>query len=128
MKPSLLALALVVASALPAYAAGDAAHGETVFKKCMACHAVGEGATNKVGPELNDLIGRTAGTAAGYKYSNPMVDAGAAGLVWDEASLTAFLTSPKAEVPGTKMSFAGLKDATDTADVIAYLATFSAAP
>jgi len=128
MKASLLALAIIGASVLPAYAAGDAAHGETVFKKCMACHAVGEGATNKVGPELNELIGRTAGTAAGYKYSKPMIDAGAAGLVWDEASLTAFLTSPKAEVPGTKMSFAGLKDATDTADVIAYLATFSAAP
>ncbi|KKB85748.1 cytochrome C [Devosia limi DSM 17137] len=128
MKTSLLALAILCTPVLSAHAAGDVANGETVFKKCTACHAVGEGAVNKVGPELNDLIGRTAGSVDGYKYSKAMVDAGAGGLVWDEASLTEFLTGPRAKVPGTKMSFAGLKDASDTADVIAYLATFGAAP
>ncbi|MDN3722594.1 c-type cytochrome [Roseibium salinum] len=62
-----------------------------VFKKCAACHAVGEGAQNKVGPHLNDILGRTAGTGEDFKYSKPMIDAGKAGLVWDEASLTTYL-------------------------------------
>lgn len=124
MKAKLLAVALLGASLLPAYAAGDVARGETVFKKCMACHAVGESARNKVGPVLNGLIGRTAGTADGFKYSNAMVEAGTGGLIWDEANLTAYLAAPKALVPGTKMTFAGLKEAQDIEDVIAYLATF----
>lgn len=113
--------------AMPALADGDAVKGETVFKKCVACHAVGENAKNKVGPVLNDLIGRTAGTLDGYKYSAAMIEAGAGGLVWTDDTLADYLTAPKALVPGTKMAFAGLKEEQDIEDLIAYLATFSKA-
>lgn len=126
MRLFVLAAALAGLAA-PALAAGDPVHGETVFKKCMACHAVGENAKNKIGPVLNDVIGRTAGTLEGYKYSQAMIDAGAAGMVWDEPTLTSFLTKPKALIKGTKMAFAGIKEPQDIADVIAYLETFSEA-
>lgn len=105
--------------------AGDAAAGETVFKKCAACHAVGEGAKNKVGPQLNDLLGRTAGTAPDYKYSKAMMEAGTNGLVWTPETLAPYLHKPKEVVPGTKMAFAGLANEQDQQNVIAYLATFS---
>lgn len=104
---------------------GNAEAGAIIFKKCQACHAVGEGAKHKVGPHLNDLIGRTAGTAEGFKYSPAMVAAGEAGLVWDAEALATFLSNPKAAVKGTKMAFAGLKKADDIANIAAYLATFS---
>ncbi len=123
-----LAVGVFVGSAMLSGAAfaQDVAAGEKVFKKCSACHAVGEGAKNKVGPHLNDMFGRTAGTLEGYKYSKPMIDAGAGGLVWDAATLTQYLADPKAMIKGTKMSFAGLKKEEDLANVIAYLQTFSA--
>jgi cytochrome c len=107
--------------------AGDAAAGEKVFNRCKACHAVGEGAGNRVGPELNELVGRTAGTADGYKYSSSMQKAGADGLVWNRETLSTFLAGPKAMVTGTKMGFAGLKKPADIDNVIAYLETFSKA-
>lgn len=124
MRLILIAAALAGLTA-PSLAAGDPAHGETVFKKCLACHAVGEDAKNKVGPILNGVIGRTAGTLEGYKFSQAMIDAGAAGTVWDEEHLTTYLSNPKAMIKGTKMAFAGLKAPEDIADVIAYLETFS---
>jgi cytochrome c len=125
-----LALGLVMSALLAgsAFAEGDAAAGATVFKKCASCHAVGEGAKNKVGPELNLLIGRTAGTAPDFKYSQAMVDAGAGGLVWSAETLHQFLTKPKDFVKGTKMSFPGLKEQADIDNVVAYLTTFSTAP
>lgn len=101
------------------------ADGENVFKKCKACHQVGEGAKNRVGPALNGIVGHAAGQAEGFKYSNTLSDMGAGGLVWDEASLAAFLENPKGYVEKTKMSFAGLKKAEDRAAVIAYLKSFS---
>lgn len=107
--------------------AGDAAAGQKVFNRCKACHAVGEGAKNRVGPELNDLIGRTAGTADGYRYSSAMEQAGADGLVWNADTLAEYLASPKGMVKGTKMAFAGLKKQADIENVIAYLETFSKA-
>lgn len=119
----LATLPLLVATAQ----AGDAEKGEKVFKKCAACHAVGEGAKNKVGPELNEIFGRTAGSLEDYKYSKAMIEAGGGGLVWDEATLTTYLTKPKDMVKGTKMAFAGLKKQEDLDNVIAYLATFSSA-
>jgi S-disulfanyl-L-cysteine oxidoreductase SoxD len=118
-----LALLIPVASAS---AEGDAAAGEKVFKKCAACHAVGEGARNKVGPELNDVVGRTAGTVDGFKYSKAMVAAGEGGVVWSDDSLNTYLEKPKDFIKGNRMSFAGLKKEDDRADVIAYLKTFSA--
>ncbi len=132
MSKFLKALSLgTVLATLPLLAAtahaGDAEKGEKVFKKCTACHAVGEGAKNKVGPELNEIFGRTAGSLEDYKYSKAMIEAGGGGLVWDEATLTTYLTKPKDMVKGTKMAFAGLKKQEDLDNVIAYLATFSSA-
>lgn len=100
--------------------AQDAAAGEKVFAKCKACH-VTESDQNKIGPSLKGVIGRTAGTDAGFKYSAAMADAGKGGMVWDDATLTTYLHDPKGVVKGTKMAFVGLKVDKDIADVIAYL-------
>ncbi len=121
---SCLAAALGLAFASPAFADGDAAAGEKVFKKCKACHAIGEGAKNKVGPVLNGVVGSPAGQAEGYKYSKSMTEAAEGGLVWDEETLTVYLAKPKEVVPKTKMSFAGLRKDDDIVNVIAYLQTF----
>lgn len=118
----LLVSALAVAA--PAYAQ-DAAAGANVFKRCMSCHAVGEGAKNKIGPELNDLFGRVAGSLPDYSYSKAMVEAGQKGLVWAPATLSPYLHKPKEQVPGTKMAFAGLPKQEDIDNLIAYLGTFS---
>ena len=131
MKTSILAVAAALAvtfAAGSALAQGDAEEGKNEFRKCMACHAVGEGATNRVGPVLNDVFGRVAGTFEGYKYSQAMIDAGAGGLVWSDETLHQFLTKPRDLVKGTKMTFPGLKEPADIDNVIAYLATFSTAP
>ena len=119
---AVLALSLL---ATPVLAAGDPVAGQQVFKKCMACHAVGDGAKNRVGPELNDLFGRTAGTVEGFSYSQGLKDAGAGGLIWTPETLVAWLHKPKEVVATTKMSFAGLAQQADIDNVIAYLATFS---
>ena len=114
------ALTAAVLFAVPAHAEGDAARGEKVFAKCKACHEVEKG-VNKVGPTLKGVIGRKAASVEGYKYSEAMIAKGAEGVVWDEATLTAYLPDPKAFVPKTKMAFAGLKKPEEVADVIAYL-------
>jgi len=96
--------------------------GEKVFKKCKACHAVGDKAKHKIGPHLNGIFGRAAGTAEGFKkYSKNMKAAGADGLVWDEETLATFLAKPKSMIKRTKMAFAGLKKEDDLTAVIAYL-------
>lgn len=100
---------------------GDAAAGERVFRRCQACHEVGEGAEHKVGPILNGVVGRSAAALDDYEYSEPMVEAGAAGLVWTVADLQAYLEKPREVVPGTKMNFAGLRSEEQRNDVIAYL-------
>lgn len=126
IKPILSTAAMLVALSAPAFADGDADKGEKVFKKCKACHAVGEDAKNKVGPTLNGIVGSPAGQNADFKYSDAMMAKAAEGLVWDDASMTAFLTKPKDFIDGTKMSFAGLRKEDDIEDVIAYLQTFPA--
>jgi len=104
---------------------GDIAKGEKVFKKCKACHAVGADAQNKVGPQLNAILGRTAATVDGFKYSKALVEKAAAEtLVWTPELLDEFLKKPKDFVKGTKMSFAGIRKDEQRADVIAYLAGF----
>jgi cytochrome c len=108
--------------------AQDAAAGANVFRRCQACHAIGEGATNRVGPALTGVFGRAAATGADYSYSQGMLDMGAAGLVWTPETLAQFLSKPRAFVLGTKMAFAGLANADDVADIIAYLASFSPPP
>ncbi|CCV14311.1 cytochrome c family protein [Mesorhizobium sp. STM 4661] len=104
--------------------AQDAAAGEKVFTKCKVCHIADED-KNKVGPSLNGVIGRTAGTHPDFKYSEAMVAAGKSGIVWDEPTLTTYLKDPKAMVKGSKMAFPGLKKDEDVANVIAYLKQFS---
>ena len=122
-----IAAAATLLIAVQSAGAQDAAAGEKLFAKCKACHAVGEGAKNRVGPHLNELMGRTAGTVESYRYSKAMAKAGEEGLVWNDETLKAYLASPKAMVKGTKMAFAGLKDEGDLANMIAYLSTFSTA-
>ena len=115
-------MAVGIVGVLPARADGDAAAGKKVFNKCMACHDA-KTDKDKVGPSLIAVFGRKAGTLESYlaKYSDNMKEAGAGGLVWDEANLTAYLHDPKAVIPKGKMAFPGLKEDADIANVIAYL-------
>jgi cytochrome c len=120
----LILSAALFAAALGSAAAradGDADAGKQVFKKCHACHNVGEGAKNAVGPVLNGIVGRKAGTYEDYNYSDANKSSG---ITWDAATLDVYLTNPKAKVPGTKMAFPGLPSDKDRANVIAYLSTF----
>ncbi|TYC67744.1 cytochrome c family protein [Stappia sp. BW2] len=110
----------LLALTVQASADGDPAKGEKVFKKCAACHAVGPDAKNKVGPELNGIVGRKWGVVDGYKYSANLLEL-ADGKVWDVETLDAYLTKPKAMIPKGKMAFAGLKKEKDRENVIAYL-------
>ncbi|MEO8318480.1 MAG: cytochrome c family protein [Bradyrhizobium sp.] len=103
--------------------AQDAAAGEKVFGVCKMCHQIGEGAKNAVGPALNGVIGRKAGTAAGYSYSDANKNSG---ITWDEATFREYIKDPKAKVPGTKMIFAGLKDEQKTNDLVAFLKQYDA--
>lgn len=105
--------------------AADLAKGERVFKKCRACHEIGADAKTKTGPILTAIVGREAGTEDGYKYSKALIAAAEGGLVWDEASLDAFLTKPKDFLPKTKMTFAGLRKEADRENLIAYLASIT---
>ena len=104
---------------------GDADRGARVFKKCMACHRVGPEATSRVGPHLNDLIGRVPGTLDGFRYSKALTTAGEGGLVWQVETLDPFIANPKSTIPGTRMTFRGISDPADRADLLAYLVTFS---
>jgi cytochrome c len=115
-----LAGAALLAS-MGAAAAQDAAAGEKVFAKCKICHQVGENAKNAVGPVLNGIVGRKAGTYPDYHYSDANKNSG---ITWDEATLKEYLKDPKAMVPGTKMVFPGLKSEEDVDNVIAYLKQF----
>ena len=124
LKLAMAALAFA-SFATVAHAGGDAEKGKKVFKKCKACHAVGENAKNKVGPVLNGVIGRKAGTYDGFKYSKAMKEAGEKGVVWNHDTLSAFLEKPRKFIPKTKMAFAGLRKEKDRENVIAYLETFS---
>lgn len=100
---------------------GDAAAGEKIFLQCKACHVLDEG-VNRVGPSLHGIIGRTAGTVAGYNYSAANKNSG---ITWTEEELFRYLEAPQKIIPGTKMAFAGLKKPQDRANVIAYLKTAS---
>ncbi len=115
-----IAAVALIASASAA-AAQDAAAGEHVFRRCRACHEVGEDARNMVGPVLNGVVDRPAGSIADYHYSDANKSSG---LVWDDATLTAYLRNPQGKVPGTKMAFPGLTSDADIANVIAYLKQF----
>ena len=121
-KLGFLAFSAALILGAPAYADGNPDAGKSVFIKCQACHEAEQG-VNKIGPTLKGIVGRKTASIADYKYSDAMAAKGAAGQVWDEATLAAYLPDPKAYVPGTKMAFAGLKNPQEVADVIAYLKT-----
>ncbi|WP_299869591.1 c-type cytochrome [uncultured Roseobacter sp.] len=99
------------------------AAGEKVFRKCKACHQIGEGAKNRSGPVLTGIVGQAAGQVEGFNYSKPLMAMAEDGLVWDAENLQAFLSKPKAFMKGTKMSFAGLKKEADLTAITAYLAS-----
>ena len=126
LKKLFLIVAALGALATPVLADGDVDAGGKIFKKyCFACHKVGDNAKKGVGPILNDLFGRTAGTSEDYKYSDAMIAAGEGGIVWDIDTLRAYLPKPREFVTGTKMTFVGLKKPEDIENLIAYLLTFS---
>jgi cytochrome c len=104
-------------------AAQDLAAGEASFhNKCRACHAVGVGAKNTMGPDLNGLVGCQAGTSGGYQYSPAGKNAG---FAWDQTSFAAFIANPRGKIPGNKMVFVGIKDETEIANLWAYLSHFN---
>jgi len=120
LKAGCLAILAVVVSVGSA-SAQDAAAGAKVFTKCKACHQIGEGAKNAVGPVLNGVVGRPAGSYPGYSYSEANKTSG---ITWDEATLKVYLKNPREKVPGTKMIFPGLPKDEDIDNVIAYLKQF----
>ena len=124
MKRAVLA-ALFIAAGVGQAMAQDAAAGEKVFVVCKACHQVGDNAQNAIGPVLNGLIGRKAGSVVGYNYSSANKTSG---ITWDEMTFTEYIKDPKAKIPGTKKVFAGIKDEQKIKDLIAYLHTFDKAP
>ncbi|MBB3264158.1 cytochrome c [Azospirillum sp. OGB3] len=122
MNKHILGAALIAGIAMGAGAAqaADATAGKDVFKQCMACHTAEQG-KNKVGPSLFGVVGRPAASIDGFKYSKPMQEKAAGGLVWTPDNLKAYITAPKEVVPGGTMAFAGIKDAGKVDDLIAFL-------
>ena len=115
----------LVALAMTATASGamaqDAAAGKTSFNKCLACHAIGENAKNKVGPELNGLDGRKSGTAEGYSYTDANKNSG---ITWNEKEFKEYIKAPKAKIPGTKMAFAGITKESEVDNLWAFISQF----
>ena len=120
MRQATAVVILLLSISAPAMAQ-DVAAGEKQFAVCKACHQIGPNAKNGVGPELNGVVGRKAGSVAGYNYSPANKNSG---LTWDEATLDKYLANPQEVVKGTKMIFPGIKDEEKRKDVIAYLAQF----
>ena len=119
-----LLLAAMASVVMPVGAkAQDAAAGEKIFVQCRACHQVGPTAKNVIGPLLNGLFGRKAGTIEGYSYTAANKESG---IVWDDATFAEYIRDPKARIPGTKMVYAGLRDEQRVRDLIAFLKQFDA--
>lgn len=116
--------ALACGGLVTAASAQDVANGEKIFAQCRTCHQVGEAAKSIVGPNLNGLFGRKAGTVQGYEYSEANRSSG---ITWNEATFVEYIKNPRAKIPGTKMVYAGLKDEKRARDLIAYLKQFDAA-
>jgi cytochrome c len=121
MKATMAIAVLAVAVTVQGAHAQDAVAGEQVFKKCRPCHAIGPGAKNKVGPELNGLDGRHSGSATGYNYSAANKNSG---IIWNEQTFKEYIKDPRGKIPGTKMIFTGIKKETDINDLWAYLKQF----
>ena len=110
--------AAVVAAMAATASAADLDNGKSIFNKCRACHQIGENAKNMVGPVLNGLFGRKAGSIEGFNYSEANKTSG---ITWDEATFREYIKNPKAKIPNTKMVFVGLSDDQDIDDLVAYL-------
>ncbi|MDH7797845.1 MULTISPECIES: cytochrome c family protein [unclassified Beijerinckia] len=123
LKPLFAATSILLALSPIAGQAQDAAAGQAVYNQCRPCHQVGENARNLIGPELNGLLGRKAGSVEGYSYSEANKNSG---ITWDEATFKEYISNPRQKVPGTKMAFAGIKNETQIQNLIAYLKTFAA--
>ena len=123
MKTSILSSLIVVTSLAAASGAlaQDVTAGKASFNKCMACHAIGEGAKNKVGPEMNGLDGRKSGTTEGYSFSEANKNSG---ITWGKDVFLEYIREPKAKIPGTKMVFAGIKNEKEANDLWAFLAQY----
>jgi cytochrome c len=115
--------AIVGPAMLQKAAAQDVEKGQRSFNKCLPCHAIGPGAENKVGPDLNGLDGRRAGTVVNFNYSDPNKNSG---IVWSEATFKDYIRSPQAKIPGTKMAFAGITNPQEIDDLWAYIKQFNA--
>lgn len=122
MMAGLLALAPMGAMAQ------DADAGQRVFNQCRACHTINQGGRSGVGPNLFGILGRPAASIEGFRYSTPMRERAAAGLVWSEENLLAYIADPKALVPGGSMSYVGLRNEQQRADLMAYILRASTAP
>jgi cytochrome c len=122
MRHLVIAATVLLASAGLALAQ-DKEAGESSFKKCMPCHDIGPDAQNKVGPELNGLDGRKAGTADGYAYSDANKNSG---ITWNAQTFKDYITDPRAKIPGTKMFFPGIKTEKERDNLWAYLSQFKA--
>ena len=121
-KLTLNALLVIATSAAASSAlAQDVAAGKTSFNKCMACHSIGEGAKNKVGPELNGLDGRKSGTAEGYSYSDANKNSG---ITWNAEQFKEYIKNPREEIPGTKMAFPGIKNENEINNLWAFVSQF----
>ena len=118
-----IAAALLIAISTGAGLAQDVENGATVFKQCQVCHSIGPGAKNKIGPELNGLDGRAAGTVPNFDYSDANRSSG---IVWNEENFKEYVKYPRAFVRGTKMIFPGLKNRQQVNDLWAYVKQFDA--
>lgn len=124
MKAQMLAGLMILATG-PALADSAVVAASRAFTQCAACHQVGPTARNGIGPVLNGIVGRQPGSLPGFTYSPAMIEFGKVNGVWTRDLLAQFLADPKALVPGTKMSFAGVADESTIADLVAYLGTLS---
>ena len=125
---SLTVAAAVLCTAAAADQFGDAVAGEVVYKKCKSCHQIGQGAQHRIGPHLNGIFGRIAGTHDDFRYSKALQRAGTSGLEWHADTLSAFIENPRSLASGTRMSFKGIKSEADRLNLIAYLRGFSDDP
>jgi len=118
---NLLVVAVTSLATASSARAQDVTAGEASFKKCLACHSIGDGAKNKVGPALNGLDGRKSGTAPDYSYSDANKNSG---IAWNKDQFLEYITDPKAKIPGTKMIFPGIKNEKERGDLWAYISQF----
>ena len=122
-RTGLAAVAAAAVMLTGAARAQDAAAGEQSFKKCLPCHSIGEGAKNKVGPELNGIDGRHSGSAPGYSYSDANKNSG---ITWNKTQFLEYIKDPRGKIPGTKMIFPGIKNEKEAENLWAYLSSFDA--